>query len=96
MGLSGQVHDRFRPGRRESPPHGLSITDVGPDESEARLPLEVGQRGKITRIRQLIDDRDGMAARDEESGQIRPDEARSAGDQDTHKQLYSISANMAG
>jgi hypothetical protein len=37
-----------------------------------------------------------MSARDEESGQIRPDEARSAGDQDTHKQLHSISATMAG
>jgi hypothetical protein len=32
-----------------------------------------------------------MAARDEKAGQIRPDEARAAGDQDTHKQWPIIS-----
>jgi hypothetical protein len=66
--------------------HGLGVADIGLDEAEARLALQVGERGQIARVGELIDDRDDMAARDEKAGQIRPDEARAAGDQNTHKQ----------
>ena len=96
MGFSGQVHDRLGLGGGEGPAHGLGVADIGLDEGEARLALQVSKGGQIARVGELIDDRDGMAARDQKTGQIRPDEARAAGDQNTHKQWAVISRNKGG
>ena len=96
VGFGGQVHDRLWLGGGEGPAHGLGIADIGLDEGEARLALQIGEGGQITRVGELIDDRDGMSARDQKSGQIRPDEARAAGDQDSHKQWWVKSGNTGG
>ena len=94
--FGGQMHDRLRLGVSEGPAQGLGIADIGLDEGEAGLALQVGKGGQIAGVGELIDDRDVMSARDQEAGQIRPDEARAAGDQNTHKQWWVKSGNTGG
>jgi len=86
VGFGGQVHNHFGLGRSEGLAHGLGVADIGLDKGESRLALEFRKGGQVTGVGKLIDDRDGMAARDQKAGQIRPDKARAASDQNTHKQ----------
>ena len=80
MRFGSEVHDRIRLDTSESLPHGLGVTDVGLDEGEAGLTFEVCERGAVTRVGELIDDRDVVTTRDQKVGQICPDEASAAGD----------------
>jgi hypothetical protein len=71
-------------GGSEGLAHRLGIADIGVNEFESRLTQHVSQGGLITGVGELIDDRDGVSTCDEKAGQIRPDEARAASDQNTH------------
>lgn len=63
--LGSEVHDRLRRSGGEGPSHSLGIANIGLDEGEAPLALQVGKGGQVAGVGQPIDHRDTMAGRNE-------------------------------
>jgi hypothetical protein len=64
--------------------HGHRIADIGANEREARLALQVRERGEIAGVGKLIDDRDLVSGDVRQPSEIRSDEAGTAGDEEFH------------
>src|SRR5262249_14828643 len=92
MTFRRQVHDRVGVKIRENVGDGRMIADIGLAEMITRMALNRSERGKIASIGQLVDDKHlVVGVSDKMSDQCRPDEARSAGDNDLHASIHLVS-----
>jgi hypothetical protein len=81
VGLGGEVEDRRGPVLVDDLVDRGAVGDVGLHEMEARVLGDVGQALEVPGVGQLVDDDDARpGARERQPDEIRPDEARSAGD----------------
>src|SRR5215470_6215837 len=83
--LGREVHDGVDPAARVT--HDLGVADVALDERVARVALEIGQVGGISRVGQLVEIDDAVVrVRGEDvADEVGADEAAAAGDQELHR-----------
>ena len=83
MAFGGEVHHGARPVRGEQAIEELAIGDVAPDEHVPPIAREAGEIREVARVGELVEIHHRFGGcREPVEHEVRPDEARAAGDED--------------
>src|SRR2546426_947296 len=102
MRLGGKVDDRLNAMLPGHSVHESLIADIPADKGVARMPLDVSQVLQIAGVAESIEiDHLRVLPSKEEADEVRPNESRPAGDQNTHRhhshsvRLFTIQRQMS-